>query len=246
MRLQTLLTLWALYIAPCHAAQIALIMDDIGDRKADVDVLTLPPSVTLSVLPFTPLTTKLAEVGHDRGHEIMLHLPMQALNGKAMGTGGLTNEMGEDELRSQVLSALASVPHAKGVNNHMGSLLTQMEQPMAWLMGTLKQQQVYFIDSRTTQYTVAETSAQKAGVPVLARKLFLDNDVSEQAIEAQFNLMIQQAHIHGQLVAIAHPYPETIKFLRENIERLEQEGIELVTPTQLLSNEFASNQLVQL
>ncbi|QYJ80492.1 divergent polysaccharide deacetylase family protein [Shewanella acanthi] len=228
-----------LFIAPSHAAQIALIMDDIGDRKADVDVLTLPPSVTLSVLPYTPLTTKLAEIGHEKGHEIMLHLPMQALNGKAMGSGGLTSEMGEDEFRQQVLSALASVPHVKGVNNHMGSLLTQMGQPMTWLMDTLKQQQVYFIDSRTTQYTIAETSAQKAGVPVLARKLFLDNDVSEQAIESQFNLMIQQAHIQGQLVVIAHPYPQTIKFLRANIERLELEGIQLVTPTQLLSSKFA-------
>ena len=220
MRLFYILALWAISIAPSNAAQIALIIDDIGYRHTDEAVLSLPSAVTLSVLPHTPLSNKLAKAAHAKGHEIMLHLPMQALNGKALGLGGLTNKMSEAQIRSSVLAAIASVPFAKGANNHMGSLLTQLDDPMLWVMETLKQKQLYFIDSMTTKFTKAGDKADLLGVPLLRRQLFLDNDVSATALEKQFNLMISQAHAQGSLVAIAHPYPETIHFLKTNLARL--------------------------
>ncbi|PIW58706.1 divergent polysaccharide deacetylase family protein [Shewanella sp. CG12_big_fil_rev_8_21_14_0_65_47_15] len=234
MRLFYSLAFIALYIIPCHAAQLALIIDDIGYRHTDEAVLALPSTVTLSVLPHTPLSKKLAKAGHAKGHEIMLHLPMQALNGKALGPGGLTSSMNEAQIRTHVLDAIASVPFAKGVNNHMGSLLTQLDDPMLWVMESLKQKQLYFVDSMTTQFTRAGDKADQLGVPLLRRKLFLDNDVSAQALEKQFNLMIEQAHIQESLVAIAHPYPETIRFLKANLARLKAEGIELVPTSKLL------------
>lgn len=85
---------------------------------------------------------------------------------------------------------------------------------MLWVMETLKQKQLYFVDSMTTKFTKAGDKADSLGVPLLRRQLFLDNDVSAAALEKQFNLMISQAHSQGSLVAIAHPYPETIHFLK--------------------------------
>lgn len=239
MRLLYILALWTISVAPSNAAQIALIIDDIGYRHTDEAVLSLPSSVTLSVLPHTPLSSKLAKAAHANGHEIMLHLPMQALNGKALGVGGLTNNMNEAQIRSSVLAAMASVPFAKGANNHMGSLLTQLDDPMLWVMETLKQKQFYFVDSMTTKFTKAGDKAEQLGVPLLRRQLFLDNDVSTQALERQFNLMISQAHKEGSLVAIAHPYPETVQFLKANLTRLKTEGIELVPTSSLLPIELA-------
>lgn len=239
MRLLYSLAFFALYITPCYAAQIALIIDDIGYRHTDEAVFTLPSTVTLSVLPHTPLSKKLAQAGHAKGNEIMLHLPMQALNGKALGPGGLTNTMNEAQIRASVLDAIASVPFAKGMNNHMGSLLTQLDDPMLWVMASLKQKQLYFIDSKTTQFTRAGDTADQLGVPTLKRQLFLDNDVSEPALEKQFKLMIEQTHIQGHLVAIAHPYPETIRFLKANLDRLKAEGIELVPTSKLFPIDLA-------
>lgn len=234
MRLFYSLAFLALYITPCYAAQLALIIDDIGYRHTDEAVLTLPSTVTLSVLPHTPLSKQLAKAGHAKGHEIMLHLPMEALNGKALGPGGLTSTMNEAQIRTKVLDAIASVPFAKGMNNHMGSLLTQLDEPMLWVMESLKQKQLYFVDSMTTQFTRARDNADLLGVPTLKRQLFLDNNLSESALEKQFNLMVEQAHIQGNLVAIAHPHPETIRFLRANLARLKAEGIELVPTSKLL------------
>lgn len=239
MRLFYTFILLALYVAPSYAAKIALIIDDIGYRQTDEAVLSLPSTVTLSVLPHTPLGQKLAKAGHSKGHEIMLHLPMQALNGKALGSGGLTNGMNEAQIRASVLSAIANIPFAKGANNHMGSLLTQLDSPMLWVMQSLKQHQLYFVDSMTTKFSKAGEKADQLGVPTLKRQLFLDNNVSKQALEKQFTLMISHAHIQGSLVVIAHPYPETMHFLKANLPQLDAEGIELVPVSDLLPIDIA-------
>ncbi|SUI90355.1 Divergent polysaccharide deacetylase [Shewanella morhuae] len=142
--------------------------------------------------------------------------------------------MTEAQIRHTVIDAINSVPFAKGANNHMGSLLTQLDDPMLWIMEILKQKQLYFVDSMTTRFTKAGDKADQLGVPLLKRQLFLDNDTSANALEKQFSSMITQAHAEGNLVAIAHPYPETIHFLRANLQRLKIEGIDLVPASSLL------------
>ncbi|MCC4833227.1 divergent polysaccharide deacetylase family protein [Shewanella sp. 10N.7] len=225
-----------------QAANIAIIIDDIGYRQSDEAVLTLPNTVTLSVLPHTPLGQTLAQQGHHQGNEIMLHIPMQALNGKKLGNGGLTNDMDEQQLKRQLKASLENIPYAKGANNHMGSLLTQLDNPMNWLMESLKKKDLYFVDSVTTRYSKASDKALQYGVPLLRREIFLDNDVSEQALEKQFTQIIKKAKTEGSIVVIAHPYPETVRFLNKNLHRLEGKGIDLVHTSKLLPVSMAKNE----
>ncbi|AQS40691.1 hypothetical protein Sps_05628 [Shewanella psychrophila] len=222
-----------------NAAQVAIIIDDIGYRQSDEAVLTLPDNITLSVLPHTPLGSSVAHIAHQRGYEVMLHLPMQSLNGKKLGPGGITNDMSETDVKQIINQAFESVPFAKGANNHMGSLLTQLDEPMLWVMESLKQKQLYFVDSMTTRFTKAGSTADKLGIPQLKRQVFLDNDVSQAALEQQFERIIALAHRQGQVVAIAHPYPETIEYLQHNLPRLQQAGISLVKTSELLPYRLA-------
>ncbi len=217
-----------------NAAQVAIIIDDIGYRQSDKAVLTLPDNITLSVLPYTPLGYSVALTAHERGYEIMLHLPMQALNGKELGPGGITNDMSETEIKQTINQAFNTLPFAKGVNNHMGSLLTQLDKPMLWVMKTLKQKQLYFVDSMTTRFSKAGSTAEKLGLAQLKRQIFLDNDLSQSALNKQFEYLIALAHRQGQVVAIAHPFPETIRYLKLNLPRLQREGIRLVKISELL------------
>ncbi|GIU53949.1 MULTISPECIES: divergent polysaccharide deacetylase family protein [Shewanella] len=225
-----------------QATNIAIIIDDIGYRQSDEAVLSLPNTVTLSVLPHTPLGQTLAQQGHQQGNEIMLHIPMQALNGKKLGDGGLTNDMDEHQLKNQLKASIDNIPYAKGANNHMGSLLTQLDNPMNWLMESLKKKDLYFVDSVTTRFSKASDKAQQYGVPLLRREIFLDNDVSEHALEKQFSQIIRKAKTDGNIVVIAHPYPETVRFLNQNLHRLEAKGINLVHTSKLLPVAMAKNE----
>ncbi|QIR16006.1 divergent polysaccharide deacetylase family protein [Shewanella aestuarii] len=239
MRFFLFIILQLVCLSPLYAANLAIIIDDIGYRQTDEAVLSLPPSITLSVLPHTPLGQRLALAGHQKGHEIMLHIPMQALSGNELGPGGLTNDMSEEQVKSEITSAFNNIPFARGANNHMGSLLTQLTEPMQWVMQSLKIQQAYFVDSVTTSYSKASTAARDVGVPLLQRQVFLDNDVHHQALEKQFKQIIQFAKQEGNLVAIAHPYPETVAFLTANLPRLKANGIELVHTSELLAVDIA-------
>ncbi|MBT1446198.1 divergent polysaccharide deacetylase family protein [Shewanella sp. JM162201] len=225
-----------------QGAQLAIIIDDIGYRQTDEDVLSLPKDITLSVIPLSPLGVELAGKAHKQGYEIMLHLPMQALNGKPLGKGGLTKDMSEQEIKRKVDDAIVRIPYAKGANNHMGSLLTQMDSHMLWVMERLKQNNLYFVDSLTTGHSKAANQAEAIGVPMLKRHVFLDNDTSKKALEKQFRIMMEQAHQQGFAVAIAHPHPATVRFLKANLPRLAQEGITLVPTSHLLPYRLAQQQ----
>ncbi|MEZ9821199.1 divergent polysaccharide deacetylase family protein [Shewanella sp. 10N.286.45.A1] len=235
-----LLLCFLLFSSSSFAARIAIIIDDIGYRQSDKAVLTLPPSVALSVLPLTPLGKAVAYKAHQQGSEILVHLPMQALNGKTIGPGALTNAMSEQDFKKQLEQAIDSVPFASGANNHMGSLLTQLDKPMHWVMDALLQRDIYFIDSVTTKYTQAGAIAEKVGVPLLKRTIFLDNDKTEAALELQFQKAIKLTATQTDVIVIAHPYPETLTFLNNNLHRLAQAEIALVPPSKLLPISVAS------
>lgn len=215
---------------------VGLIIDDLGDRLEDgLRAIALPGQITYSILPQTTYSRRLAEQVHRLNKEVMLHQPMQALNDQPMGPGGLSLHMGRTAF-SQILSQnLDSVPHARGVNNHMGSLLTRQPLEMAWLMEELwRNGGLFFVDSTTTPETVALNVAMDFRLPTLRRNIFLDHERSEAAIRGQFARFVSQAKAVGTSLAIAHPYPETLQLLKELLPTLSEQGIELLPISQLI------------
>ncbi len=219
--------LQAFYVS-AQSAKVAIVIDDIGYRASDVHALELPGNVTFSILPHTPFGKKLALRAHAQHKDIFLHIPMEAENGKKLGPGGLTTAMNEADIHRSLTSAFAEIPFALGINNHMGSKLTKLYQPMAWTMGFLKENQLLFLDSKTSAQSLAEQAALDFGVPVRNRQVFLDNQLTEQYINLQFNELIAQASSNKAAIAIAHPHPETILYLKKLIPTLAQHNIELV------------------
>lgn len=219
-------------------AIFALIIDDLGDRLVDGRrAIALPGAVTCAILPQTSFSRTLAETAHAAGKEVMLHQPMQAVNGKAMGPGGLGLDMSRTELLRTLAANLASVPHARGVNNHMGSLLTRHPGHMAWLMEGLREHGgLYFVDSTTTSHTVARRIAWEYALPNTRRNLFLDHLRDPRAILRQFVHLVEQARSSGATLAIAHPYPETLGVLEQVLPHLEEFGVELVPVSELISH----------
>ena len=213
--------------------QVVLIIDDMGNSlKLGQRALALPGAINYAFLPHSRYTKKLATQAHQQQKEVLLHAPMSNLNSYATGPGTLTAAMQQQQFLQTFQQDLASVPYARGVNNHMGSLLTQLHQPMDWLMQALKAEQLYFLDSRTTPLTLAEARAKAHAIPHLRRDVFLDNERQYKAIAAQFSRLITLAKRQGQAVAIGHPYPETLEFLENTLPSLQQQGIQLVLASQ--------------
>lgn len=215
--------------------RIAIVIDDIGYRYTDKHALSLPGAVTYSILPHTPYGKKIAIKANKNHKDVMLHIPMEAENGKKLGPGALTSTMNREEVLASLNASLAEVPFAIGINNHMGSYLTQLDDPMTWTMNFLKQRHLLFLDSKTTQYSKAESIARLVGVPVQNRHVFLDNELTDSYITKQFQQLINHAKSQKIAIAIAHPHPETIQALKRLIPTLAKSGIELVPLSALYS-----------
>ena len=143
--------------------------------------------------------------------------------------------MTEQQFVSTVKAGLASVPHAIGINNHMGSLLTRHPGHMLWLMRLMQRQSpLFFVDSRTTVETVARLVAAENGVPARERTVFLDTQLDADAITFQFNRLLQLARRQGTALAIGHPNALTLAVLEQQIPKLNQQGIRLVPVTELI------------
>ncbi len=220
---------------------ISIIIDDMGYRLEEGQrALDLPGAVSYSFLPFTPNGARLAETANALGKEILLHMPMEAEHhNHLLGPGALRCDMGQAEFVTTLRTALESMPRAMGINNHMGSLLTTQAEKMQWLMDEIRRHQgLFFIDSRTTTATVAGEMALEQGIPSISRDVFLDDDLSPDAIRTQFQRLIEKAHVQGYALAIAHPHTQTLELLAAELPYLEQRhGVRLIRLDSLVKME---------
>ncbi len=227
-------------MATTHAAQpaVAIIIDDIGYRYAEGKrAVALPGPVACAVIPNTPHGAAMAQVAHARGKEILLHLPMQPLDPeRPVGDEGIALDTTRAGVTNALLQGIDSVPHVSGVNNHMGSLITRHPGHMTWLMHDLRDRRLFFIDSVTTEQSVALAMAREQGVAATRRDVFLDY---EQATEAQVTARLEQllavAEQQGQAVGIGHPYPATMAVLERELPRLERRGVRLVPVSEIIA-----------
>jgi len=209
---------------------IAIIIDDMGHNLHEGKRLAnLDQPLTLAFLPYRRHTDALARLAHSRSKEIMLHAPMANTRNFSLGPGGLTSDMGEQDLTTTLRRALQSIPYVQGVNNHMGSLLTQKLKPMDWVMKELYRYPVYFVDSRTIASSVAGDVAAAYQIPTLTRDVFLDHEQTEEFVDRQFKELIRRAKETGSAVGIGHPHTVTVDYLEKHLPLLDEQGIAIAT-----------------
>ncbi|MDX8412068.1 MAG: divergent polysaccharide deacetylase family protein [Mariprofundaceae bacterium] len=210
---------------------ITIIVDDVGHDLSVVErLVALPFPVTVSILPFSPYARQSAEMAHAAGLVVMLHMPMEPESARfrqSMGDDFLHEGMNEHEVRDLLAKALARVPYAQGVNNHMGSALTSRPEPMRWVMAFCQEQDLFFIDSRTKASSVAAEEARNAGIVWGERNVFLDHERTLPALQAAWQQALGKAGKAGAIV-IGHPYAGTLRFLEGMISEQEMQQITLV------------------
>ncbi|MGB9428419.1 MAG: divergent polysaccharide deacetylase family protein [Gammaproteobacteria bacterium] len=209
---------------------IAIIIDDLGNTLAEGRrAVELPGPVACAILPHTRYSVSLADLAHARGKEVLLHLPMQAMDGAPLGAGGITLDMTQTEIRNTVRGDVAAVPHLVGVNNHEGSLISMHPGDLAWIMQTLRDHgHLFFVDSYTTADSIAYQIARENNLSAARRDVFLDDVNTEQAVQYQFNRLLEIARKKGFALAIGHPRPATLAVLNTELPKLPAQGIELV------------------
>lgn len=219
---------------------VVLIIDDMGmNHLISSRAIKLPPEVTLSYLPYALNLKKQVGNALQAGHEIMLHLPMEAY--QATDQEKIPNilmvSMSPAELERKINWAFAQIPEFIGVNNHMGSRFTEWPEGMKILLSLLKKHGWFFLDSKTTSKSVASAIAKKINLPFIQRDIFIDDIQNEEVIYQQLAQIEKIALKRGYVVAIAHPHPQTLDILEKWLLTLPEKKLRLIS-VQVLLKEF--------
>jgi polysaccharide deacetylase 2 family uncharacterized protein YibQ len=216
--------------------RLAIVLDDAGYSLAPIDeIARLPKAVAVAVLPNATHAAEVARAVAAQGRELLVHMPMEPVaNGDAgPGPDAVMVGLPPAENAARVRRALQVVAGARGLNNHMGSRATADVATMRAVLGVLREDGLYFLDSRTTPETVAERTAVEMRVPALRRDVFLDVVGDPGAIRRALREAVARARSDGHAVAIGHVHPVTLKVLASELPAA-LDGVTLEPPSALL------------
>ena len=222
--------------------KVVIIVDDIGMNKSPVDeLLRIPAPVTIAVLPNLPYSQYAAQEAHKKGREVMLHLPMEPKEASGYtavdaGEDALIVGLPKNEIRNRIERNLSSVPHIKGVNNHMGSKFMESGELLELVMEEIKGKDLFFIDSMTSNQSKGSQTASKYGVRSLERDIFLDDSSKGSSyVKSQLKELVRLSQKKGYAIGICHPYPGTVKALSEMLPQMQNE-VEIASVSSLLDH----------
>ena len=219
-----------------YRGRVAIVIDDVGyDDKVFRKFIELGVPVTFSILPGERYSKYIAREARQLKYEVMLHLPMEPRGSWSNpGKRAILSRMSREEMLRQLSQDLDAVPYVSGVNNHMGSLLTEDSKAMRVVLEEIHKRGLFFLDSRTTPRSVAYSVAKSFGIKSESRDVFLDNKADIGYIKGQIDTAIRIAKKHGEATAIGHAKLMTAAAIREKLPDFEREGIELVAVSRVL------------
>jgi polysaccharide deacetylase 2 family uncharacterized protein YibQ len=205
------------------------------DTKMATNFLELDGVLSFSVLPNSPFQQQIASAIHEMGRDVLLHLPMEPIEYPDVnpGAGALICSMSPDELLDQLNKNLDAVPYIVGVNNHMGSKLTQDSAKMRQIFTVLKKRNLFFVDSLTSPKSHCLGAAKLLKLKFGRRHVFLDHVQDTKTIRFQIKRLISVAKTRGYAIGIGHPYATTLEVLREDLPNIKRK-VDLVPVSQLV------------
>jgi polysaccharide deacetylase 2 family uncharacterized protein YibQ len=217
--------------------KIAIVLDDWGYNLNNTALLgRIKHPLTMSVLPNLAYSKTAARELHQKGFEVILHLPMepQARQKVRLEKNTVMTSMSEAQIKKIISEDLSNVLYAAGVSNHMGSFATEDTGTMEAVFKELKKRRLYFLDSFATSDSACLDSAHKIRLAFAKRDIFLDNQADPEYIKGQIHKLKTRARLYGQAIGIGHDRKATLEVLIEMMPKLAREGYKFVFVSELV------------
>lgn len=199
--------------APNGGPKLAIIMDDISTNAQVRELKKLSIKVTPSIFPPEKEHPKTAELAKEFS-VYMVHLPLQALNYTNEKANTLHTGDSKEKISQRIKDIKKDFKGVKYINNHTGSDFTSDFKSTLALLAELKNSEIYFIDSLTTNKSTVLDASKKLGLKYAYRDVFLDNEQNVSKILKMINKAVAVAKKDGVAIAICHPYKSTFEALK--------------------------------
>jgi len=216
---------------------LVFLIDDAGHNLRDLEpFLKFPGPMTIAVLPGLSYSAEAARRIRAAGKEVFLHQPMESIAGHDPGPGAIMAGMSRDEIRAIITRNLNEVGPVAGINNHEGSRVTMDEQAMEIILALCRERGIMFCDSRTTAETAVPRAAQKMGMFIGERDVFLDNVQERESMIGYINTALQRAEQKGSAIMIGHVWsPLLAPLLSEMFPDLSRRGYAFSSVSKLIN-----------
>ena len=210
--------------------KIAIVIDDVGYSRANFTIIEgiKKYPVTFSIIPGLNYSEGAARELTALGFQVILHLPMEPKEKTNLEPNTILTSMDESQISSIVDKDLAATPQVKGVNNHMGSRVTEDAKTLSIVLNLIKNKHLFFLDSFVTANSLAKQLSEEKKVRFVKRDIFLDNYQDPSYIKQQIQQLKKKARLNGQAVGIGHDRKITLEVLRQELPDMEKEGYKFV------------------
>lgn len=219
---------------------VAIVIDDFGNNgDGTEEMLGIGIPLTVAVMPFMPHSREEAQRAIKAGHEVIVHMSMEPEKGKIewLGPRPILNNLSNEEVKDIIKDAIEEVEGAVGINNHMGSKVTQNESIIRAILEEAKERNIMFLDSKTTPNSVVGKVSQELNMTYLERDIFIDSIRDKNHMKKQLDKLGRVALEKGYAIGIGHVGPDggkpTVEAIKEMAPILEKRGIKFVFLSQI-------------
>lgn len=218
-----------------YSGKMAVVVDDCGYDLGPVRSLCrVGGNFAFAILPFKGNSKAALDIIKSNGNIAMLHLPMEPLSGTSSENKFIRVGMTSSEIQKVTQEAVNSLPGIAGMNNHQGSKATADYNTMKAVMGVMKKEGLFYVDSRTNASSLGEKVAGQLGIRTGRNNRFLDNSSSVSDIKDAIWSAAKTANTYGSIIVICHARPATAQAWTECIKDVKAAGITFVPVTDLL------------
>jgi len=216
--------------------RLALVVVGLGaNRDAVLQLRALGRPLAAAVRPELPEATWVAGEARRAGMEVLVDLSLEPYRhpGVDPGPGGLTMAMPVEDLGPRVVSQLQKVPGAVGAIHHLGSRMTEDRTRMRAVLAPLAERRLLYVDTLTSNLSVAHDEARRLGIRALRRQAIVDPAAGEGAQRAALEGGAAVARRRGEALIVASADPVTLRLLRDAVTGWEAAGLRLVPVSSL-------------
>lgn len=226
---------WRVYSRPFSRLdtrpKVTVVITSLGVSESATEsaIESLPGSFTFSFAPFTKDLASWVDKSRAAGHEVLIDLPMEPLDYPQSDPGPhtLLASVPIDQNLRQLGWVLSRATGYIGVSTYMGAGLASKPRVLSPILTEIKTRGLMLVDTRETPIGVAGDIAKEIGLAIASSDMLLDHELSVKHIDNQLAGLEERARKNGAAMAIARPYPVTLKRLAEWSKTLKDKGIAL-------------------
>jgi polysaccharide deacetylase 2 family uncharacterized protein YibQ len=215
-----------------NAIKIAFIVDGLGlsQTATEAAINKLPPAVTLAFSPYARDLKKWIERAKEKGHEVLIEVPMESKQFPAEDPGplGLLTSVEVKENQDRLDTIVKEANGAVGVLDVMGSKYRESSEHINLVFTKLKQSNLFYVQGTPGMRT------GEASVPTAIADVVIDERPFRAAVDARLDYVERLARYQGSAVASMSAKPVSFERLALWLDQAQKKGVTLSPISQVL------------